>query len=66
MLNSLSLRVEGQTQASFSYLSIPVLASFGESCSTLSYDTDSPFSNKLSMRSRLRVLLWMSRLRYNG
>ena len=66
VVNSLSIRVAGQTQSSFSYLSIAVLASFVESCNALSYDTDSPLSDKLSMRSRLRVLLWMSRPRYNG
>ena len=66
MVNSLSIRVAGQTQPLFSYLSIAVLVSSVESCNALSYNTDSPLLNKLSMRSRLRVLLWMSRLRYNG
>ena len=67
MLNSLSIRVAEQTQPSFSYLSIAVLASSVESCKALSnYDTGSLLSNKLPLRSRLRVLLWMSRPRYNG
>ena len=66
MVNSLSNRVAGQTQPLFPYLSIAVLVSSVESCNALSYNTDSPLSNKLSMKSRLRVLLWMSRLRYNG
>ena len=66
MLNSLSIRVAEQTQPSFSYLSIAVLASSVERCKALSYDTDSLLSNKLPLRSRLRVLLWMSRPRYNG
>ena len=66
MLNSLSIRVAEQTQPSFSYLSIAVLASSVESCKALSYDTDSLLSNKLPLRSRLRVLLWMRRPRYNG
>ena len=66
MLNSLSIRVAEQTQPSFSYLSIAVLASSVESCKALSYDTDRVLSNKLPLRSRLRVLLWMSRPRYNG
>ena len=65
-MKSLSIRVADQTQPSFSYLLIAVLASSVESCNALSYDTDSPLLNKLSMRSRLRVLLWMSRPRYNG
>ena len=63
MVNSLSIRVAGQTQPSFSYLPTAVLASSVESCNALSYDTDSPLSNKLTMGSRLRVLLWMSRPR---
>ena len=66
MLNSLSIRVAEQTQPSFSYLSIAVLASSVESCKALSYETGSLLSNKLPFRSRLRVLLWMSRPRYNG
>ena len=66
MLNSLSIRVAEQTQPSYSYLSIAVLASSVESCKALSYDTDSLLSNELPLRSRLRVLLWMSRPRYNG
>ena len=65
-MKCLSIRVAEQTQPSFSYLSISVLASSVESCKALSYDTDSPLSNKLTMGSRLRVLLWMSRPRYNG
>ena len=65
-VNSLSIGVAGQAQPSFSYLSIAVLASSVESCNALSYGADSSLSNKLSMRSRLRVLLWMSRPRYNG
>ena len=65
-MKSLCIRVAEQTQPSFSYLSIAVLASSVESCKALSYDTDSPLLNKLSMRSRLRVLLWMNRPRYNG
>ena len=55
-MNSLSITVAEQSQPSFSYLSIAVLAYSVESCNALSYDTDSPLSNKLSMRSRLRVL----------
>ena len=66
MVNSLYIRVAGQTHPLFTYLSIAVLASSVESCNALSCDTDGPLSNKLSMRSRLRVLLWMSRPRYNG
>ena len=66
MVNSLYIRVARQTQPSFSYLSIAVLASSVKSCNALSYDTDGPLSNKLSMKSRLRVLLWMSKPRYNG
>ena len=62
----LSIRIAEQTQPSFSYLSIAELASSVESCKALSYDTDSLLSNKLPLRSRLRVLLWMSRPRYNG
>ena len=65
-MNSLSFEVAEQSQPSFSYLSIAVLASSVESCKALSYDTDSLLSNRFSMRSRLRVLLWMSRPRYNG
>ena len=49
-VKSLCIRVAEQTQPSFSYLSIAVLASSVESCKALSYDTDSPLSNKLSMR----------------
>ena len=49
-MKSLSIRVVEQTQPSFSYLSIGVLASSVESCNALPYDTDSPLSNKLSMR----------------
>ena len=63
----LSLRVEGQT----GFILISVNSCIGIfrgelQHSVINYDTDSPFSNKLSMRSRLLVLLWMSRLRYNG
>ena len=65
-MKCVSIRVAEQTQPLLSYLSIAVLASSVESCKALSYDTDSPLSNKLSMRSPLRVLLWMSRPRYNG
>ena len=66
MVNSLCIKVARQTQPLFSYLSIAVLTSSVESCNALSYDTDSALSNELSMKSRLGVLLWMSRPRYNG
>ena len=66
VVDSLSTRVAGQTQPSLSYLSTAALACSLESCSALSHDTDSLLSNKLSMRSRLLVLLWMGRPRYNG
>ena len=65
-MKSLSIRVAEQTQPYFSYLLIAVSASSVESCNALSYDTDSALLLKLSMRSRLRVLWWMSRPRYNG
>ena len=63
VVNSSSLRVVGHTMPSLS-LSITRLASSVDSCNTLSYDTDRPFSKRISISSGLRVLLWMRRPRY--
>ena len=57
-MKSLSIRVVEQTQPSFPYLSIGVLASSVESCNALPYDTDSPLSNKLSMRYPVCMSCW--------
>ncbi len=61
VVSSSSRRIVGQTMPSFPYILITLFASSVDSCKTLSYDTDKPLSKRMSMRSRLRVLLWMSR-----
>ena len=66
MVDSLSHSVTGQTQPSFSYLPIAVLASSWR-VAALSHIILTVLSqNKLSMKTRLLVLMWMSRPRYNG
>ena len=57
VVNRSFLRINGQTISFFSNILVTLLASSVDTCKTRSYDTDMPFSKKMSIKSRLRVLL---------
>lgn len=59
-------RTVGHTTPSFSNMLITRLASSVENWRTLSYETDKPCVNSMSMSARFLVLLWISRPRYRG